>query len=57
MQIRAGGSGFARHVYIVAAIFWLLLAEGMMPDRWDVIGALICIADAAVILFGPRSSA
>ncbi len=44
-------------VYIVAAIFWLWLAEGVRPDRWDLIGAAICIAGAGVILFGPRQAA
>ena len=44
-------------IYIVAALFWLWLAEGVRPDRWDVIGAAICLAGAAVILFGPRQSA
>lgn len=44
-------------VYIVAAIFWLWLAEGVRPDRWDLIGAAICIAGAGVILFGPRAAA
>ncbi|TWT12650.1 YnfA family protein [Reyranella sp. CPCC 100927] len=44
-------------IYIVAAIFWLWLAEGVRPDRWDLIGAAICIAGAGVILFGPRAAA
>lgn len=42
-------------VYIVAAIFWLWLAEGAKPDRWDLIGGLVCLAGAAIILLGPRS--
>jgi len=41
-------------IYIVAALFWLWLAEGVRPDRWDVIGATICLVGAAVILCGPR---
>jgi len=28
--------------------------EGVAPDRWDVIGAALCLAGAAVILLGPR---
>jgi small multidrug resistance family-3 protein len=31
------------------------MVEGTIPDRWDVIGAAMCIAGAAVILLGPRS--
>jgi len=43
-------------VYIVSAIAWLWLAEGARPDRWDLIGAVICLGGAAVILFGPRAA-
>ena len=41
-------------VYIVSAIAWLWLVEGARPDRWDLIGGAICLAGAAIILFGPR---
>lgn len=41
-------------IYIVAAITWLWLVEHRAPDRWDVTGALICLAGAGVILLGPR---
>jgi small multidrug resistance family-3 protein len=41
-------------VYITAAIGWLWFIEGTKPDRWDVIGAVICLVGAGVILFGPR---
>lgn len=43
-------------VYIVSALFWLWAAEGVKPDRWDAIGAAICLAGAAVILWGPRTA-
>lgn len=43
-------------VYIVSAIAWLWFIEGAKPDRWDMIGAVICLAGAAVILFGPRTA-
>jgi small multidrug resistance family-3 protein len=41
-------------IYIAASLLWLCLIEGARPDRWDVIGAAICLCGAAVILFGPR---
>jgi small multidrug resistance family-3 protein len=44
-------------VYITAAIFWLWIIEGARPDRWDLIGAAICLAGAALIMFGPRGAA
>lgn len=42
-------------VYITAAVFWLWIIEGAKPDRWDVLGAAICLVGAGVILFGPRT--
>jgi small multidrug resistance family-3 protein len=42
-------------VYIVSALGWLWLAEGVKPDRWDMLGAAICLLGAAVILWGPRA--
>jgi small multidrug resistance family-3 protein len=43
-------------VYIVASLAWLWLAEGFRPDRWDVIGAAVCLAGAAIILWMPRTA-
>ncbi len=44
-------------VYIVASLAWLWMIEGARPDRWDVLGATLCIVGAGVILFGPRGLA
>ncbi|PKP88492.1 MAG: YnfA family protein [Alphaproteobacteria bacterium HGW-Alphaproteobacteria-17] len=43
-------------VYIIAALLWLWAVEGAKPDRWDLIGAAVCLGGAAIILFGPRGS-
>ena len=42
-------------VYILSSLIWLWSVEGVRPDRWDAIGAMICLAGAAVILFAPRA--
>ena len=42
-------------VYIVASLIWLRLVEGQHPDRWDLVGAELCLIGAAVILWGPRA--
>ena len=44
-------------VYIFASLLWLRVAEGIAPDRWDMAGAAVCLAGAAVILLGPRAAA
>ncbi len=54
----AAGRAYAAYggVYIVASILWLWLVEHRSPDRWDVVGASACLAGAAIILLGPRTS-
>lgn len=50
------GRAFAAYggVYITTALAWLWLAEGIRPDRWDITGAALCLAGAALILWAPR---
>ncbi len=43
-------------IYIVASLIWMWLVEGARPDRWDMIGAALCVAGAMLILFGRRAS-
>lgn len=52
----AAGRTFAAYggIYIAASVLWLWWIEGRVPDRWDVSGAAICVAGAAVVLLGPR---
>ena len=44
-------------VYIFSSLLWLWLVEGARPDRWDLIGGLVCIAGALIIIAGPRAAA
>ncbi|MDQ2840717.1 MAG: YnfA family protein [Acidobacteriota bacterium] len=50
------GRAFAAYggVYILSSLLWLWAVEQTRPDRWDVIGAVVCLAGAGIILFGPR---
>ncbi|MFC0206080.1 YnfA family protein [Novosphingobium soli] len=41
-------------IYIVSALAWLWLAEGVRPDRWDLLGAATCLVGAGVILLAPH---
>jgi small multidrug resistance family-3 protein len=41
-------------IYILASLIWMWAIEGVRPDRWEALGAAICITGAMVILFGPR---
>ncbi len=55
----AAGRAYAAYggIYIGASLSWLWAVEGVRPDRWDTIGTAICLAGAALILFGPRAAA
>ncbi len=55
--VDTAGRAYAAYggIYIAASLLWLWLAEGVRPDRWDIVGAAVCIAGASVILFAPRS--
>jgi small multidrug resistance family-3 protein len=57
VDVEHAGRSYAAYggVYIVSALLWLWLAEGVKPDRWDVLGASIVLAGAAIILWGPRA--
>jgi len=52
----AAGRAFAAYggVYIAASLAWLWAVERTTPDRYDLAGAALCIAGAAVIIGGPR---
>jgi small multidrug resistance family-3 protein len=39
-------------IYILSSLFWLWLAEGVKPDKWDLFGVSISLVGTIVILFG-----
>lgn len=41
-------------VFVAGSLAWGMVADGYRPDRWDVIGALVCLAGMAVIMYAPR---
>lgn len=43
-------------IYIMASLLWLWIVESRIPDRWDLIGGVVCLIGAAIIIFGPRAA-
>ena len=58
VEANAAGRAYAAYggIYIAASLMWLWLAEGIRPDRWDMIGAAVCLAGASIILLAPRGA-
>ena len=52
----AAGRAYAAYggVYITAALLWLWAVEGVRPDRYDILGAALCLLGAGVILLAPH---
>ena len=43
-------------VFVAGSLAWGMVMDGFRPDRFDVIGALVCLAGVAVIMYAPRST-
>ncbi|MCX5555367.1 YnfA family protein [Streptomyces sp. NBC_00038] len=43
-------------IFVAGSIAWGMVADGYRPDRWDVIGALVCLAGMTVIMYAPRGN-
>jgi small multidrug resistance family-3 protein len=41
-------------VFIVGSLAWGVALDGFRPDRYDLIGAGICLVGVAVIMYVPR---
>ncbi len=56
IEVDAAGRAYAAYggIYIAATIVWLWAVEQTRPDRWDIIGALVCLVGAGIILFAPH---
>jgi small multidrug resistance family-3 protein len=44
-------------VFIALALLWGWRVDGWVPDRWDLLGAALCLVGVVLILFGPRQAA
>lgn len=42
-------------VFIAGSLLWAMALDGFKPDRWDVLGALVCLGGVAVIMYAPRA--
>jgi small multidrug resistance family-3 protein len=41
-------------VFVAGSLAWGIAIDGFRPDRYDIIGAAICLLGVAVVMFAPR---
>ena len=41
-------------IFVAGSLAWGVVVDGFRPDRWDLLGAGICLIGVAVIMYGPR---
>jgi small multidrug resistance family-3 protein len=41
-------------VFIVGSLLWGMVFDGFRPDRYDVVGAAICLVGVGVMMYAPR---
>jgi small multidrug resistance family-3 protein len=43
-------------VFVAGSLAWGVVVDGFRPDRYDIVGAAVCLAGVAVIMYAPRPS-
>ena len=41
-------------IFVAGSLAWGVVADGFRPDRYDLIGAAVCLVGDGVIMFAPR---
>ena len=43
-------------IFVAGSLGWGVLVDGFRPDRYDLIGAALCLAGVGVIMYAPRGA-
>jgi small multidrug resistance family-3 protein len=43
-------------VFVAGSLVWGMLVDGFRPDRYDLIGAALCLGGVVVIMYAPRGA-
>ena len=41
-------------IFVAGSLAWGVVADGFRPDRYDLLGAAVCLVGVGVIMFAPR---
>lgn len=42
-------------VFVAGSLLWGMVMDGFRPDRYDVVGALVCLVGVGIIMYSPRA--
>ena len=43
-------------IFVAGSLAWGMVADGFRPDRFDYLGAAICLVGVGVIMYAPRAA-
>lgn len=41
-------------IFVAGSLAWGVIVDGFRPDRYDLVGAAVCLVGVAVIMYAPR---
>lgn len=42
-------------VFVAGSLVWGMVMDGFRPDRWDLLGAAVCLLGVLIIMYAPRA--
>ncbi|MEV6387730.1 YnfA family protein [Nocardia xishanensis] len=42
-------------IFVAGSLAWGMVVDEFRPDRWDYLGAAVCLIGVAVIMYAPRT--
>ena len=42
-------------VFVAGSLLWGVVVDGFKPDRFDVVGATVCLVGVTIIMYAPRA--
>lgn len=43
-------------LFVAGSLLWGVVADGFRPDRYDLLGAAVCLLGTAIIMYSPRGA-
>jgi len=43
-------------IFVAGSLVWGMVVDGYRPDRFDIIGAVVCLVGVGLIMYAPRGA-